>query len=365
MGDSPTAFLYRGKVRLNILIVKTSAIGDVIHTLPALHCLRRHYPAARITWLVEEAAADAVVGHSALDRVLVSGRKGWIGEWRAGERLAAWRKARRFVHELRDTYYDLLIDFQGLFKSGIWVAMARARRKVGFGRGMEHAEMSYLFLNEQVPAVSMDMHAVDRELQLLRAIGIECPQVRFELPFTAADHEAAANLLETHGIAPDQRFIAINPMTTWPTKHWQSDKFATLADRLVESGKAVVFTGGPGDQEGVAAICAMMERKAANLAGQTTLKHLAAIYARARVVVSTDTGPMHVAAAIGTPVVAIFGPTAPWRTGPYGEGHRIIRLGLPCSPCLKKHCQYGTTACMADISVDEVARAVGNIFGEA
>lgn len=350
---------------LNILIVKTSAIGDVIHTLPALNCLRRAYPTARITWLVEEAAADVVIGHPALDRVLVAGRKGWMREWRAGRRLAAWSQAQRFLRELRDTRYDLLIDFQGLLKSGIWVALAKAGRKVGFGRGMEHAEMSYLFLNEQVPAVSMEMHAVDRELHLLRAIGVECPEVRFELPLTTADHQAAAELLETHGIAPEQPFVAINPMTTWPTKHWQLDKFAELADRLAESGKAVVFTGGPADRAGVAAIGAMMRQKAVNLAGATSLKSLAAIFARAQAVVSTDTGPMHVAAAVGTPVVALFGPTAPWRTGPYGGKHQIIRLGLPCSPCLKKQCQFDTTACMADIPVSEVVQAVMKITGEA
>jgi lipopolysaccharide heptosyltransferase I len=350
---------------LKILIVKTSAIGDVIHTLPALHCLRRHYPDARITWLVEEAAADVVVGHPALDRVLVSGRKGWLREWRAGERRAAWRKAWRFLRELRDSRYDLLIDFQGLLKSGIWVGLARSTRKVGFGRGMEHAEMSYLFLNERVPAVSMEMHAVDRELHLLRAIGVDCPEVRFDLPLTAADHEAAAKLLEAHGVAAGHPFVAINPMTTWPTKHWQPGKFAAVADRLAEEGRTVVFTGGPGDRAAVAAIGTMMRQKAVNLAGATSLKTLAALYARAQVVVSTDTGPMHVAAATGTPVVALFGPTAPWRTGPHGGTHHILRLGLPCSPCFKKECQYGTTACMADISVADVVAAVRNIANEA
>lgn len=351
---------------MKILIVKTSAIGDVIHTLPALHCLRQRYPEAQITWLVEEAAAEVVIGHPALNRVLVAGRKGWIREWRAGGgRCSAFRKAWQFVRALRDTHYDLLLDFQGLLKSGIWVALARARRKVGFGRGMEHAEMSYLFLNERVPAVSMEMHAVDRELHLLRAIGIECPEVRFELPLTTADHQAATNLLESHGIAPDQPFVAINPMTTWPTKHWQPEKFAALADRLAESGRAVVFTGGPDDRAGVAAIGAMMRQKPVNLAGATSLKTLAAVFAKAQVVVSTDTGPMHVAAAMGTPVVALFGPTAPWRTGPYGKLHQVVRLGLPCSPCLKKECQYGTIDCMTDISVADVVKAVMHITGEA
>ena len=349
---------------MNILIVKTSAIGDVIHTLPALHCLRHHYPDAHITWLVEAAAADVVLDHPALDRVLVAGRREWIKEWRAGERSAAWRQAWRFVQELRDIRYDLLLDFQGLLKSGIWVAMARATRKVGFGRGMEHAEMSYLFLNERVPAVSIEMHAVDREMHLLRAIGIECQEVRFDLPVSAPDRAAAQALLQEHGIEADRPFVAMNPMTTWPTKHWLPEKFAELADRLIEAGTPVVFTGGPADQAGVAAIVNAMQQKAANLAGRTSLKILAALYGQASVVVSTDTGPMHVAAAMNTPVVALFGPTAPWRTGPYDGSHQIIRLGLACSPCLKKECRHATTACMNEIAVDAVLASVVGFLGK-
>lgn len=349
---------------MNILIVKTSAIGDVIHTLPALNCLRWNFPDAHITWLVEESAADAVVGHPAIDRVLVAGRKSWIKQWRTGEHLAVSRKAWQFLQELRDTRYDLLIDFQGLLKSGIWVALARAGRKVGFGRGMEHAEMSYFFLNERVPAVSMDTHAVDRELHLLRAIGIECPKARFDLPISDADLTTAQALLQEYGIRSGQAFVAINPMTTWPTKHWLPERFAELADRLVAGGTPVVFTGGPSDQIEVAAIVQLMQQKAANLAGRTSLKSLAALYGQAGAVVSTDTGPMHVAAAMNAPVVALFGPTAPWRTGPYGEKHQVVRLGLACSPCLKKECRYGTTSCMNDIAVGDVLAVVERLLGK-
>jgi len=343
---------------LDILIVKTSAIGDVIHTLPALRCLRRKYPDARITWLVEEAAADVLAGHPDLDRVLVCGRKGWIREWRAGRRRSVFRKFRQFVQALRDTRYDLLLDFQGLLKSGIWVALARAKRKIGFGRGMEHAEMSYLFLNERMAPVSMDMHAVDRELHLLAAIGVECHEVIFDLALSPADHQAADSLLRSHGIAAGLPFVAINPMTTWPTKHWLPEKFADLADRLADAGIKAVFTGGPGDREKVEAVGGMMRQQLVNLAGATSLRSLAAVFSRAQVVVSTDTGPMHVAAAVNTPVVALFGPTAPWRTGPYGGSHQVVRLGLACSPCFKKQCQYGTTACMNEITAEQIVAAV-------
>nr|MBC8363201.1 lipopolysaccharide heptosyltransferase I [Candidatus Desulfatibia profunda] len=157
---------------MNILIVKLSAIGDVIHTLPALNAIRKVYPSARITWLVEEAASDLLEGHQALDRVLISKRKRWLKELQGPARLNAVKEACAFLKELRDTRYDLILDFQALLKSGILIALARGKRKIGFGKGLEHMEYSYLFLNERVPAVDMEHHALLRGMMLLNALGI-------------------------------------------------------------------------------------------------------------------------------------------------------------------------------------------------
>ena len=341
---------------VNILIVKTSAIGDVIHTLPALNALRRKYPEARIDWLVEEAAADLLIGHKSLDTVLVSRRKAWIRDLKQGRVRAAWRGVTDFVKRLRGTEYDLLLDFQGLLKSGIFVGLARAKRKVGFGKGMEHAEGSYVFLNEPIPPVNMNQHAVIRELLLLKAIGIESEEVVFALPVTDEQREKIGQLLAAEGIDPARPLVAINPMTTWETKHWRNERFALVADQLLDKGMAVVFSGGPQDVPGIEAIRAVVTGKAVSLAGRTTLKELAALYERAAVLITTDTGPMHLAAAAGTPVVALFGPTAPWRTGPFGESHRILRAKISCSPCLKKHCDR-EHACMEQLTVEQVVQA--------
>ena len=348
----------------NILIVKTSAIGDVTHTLPALNALRHRYPEARITWLVEEAAAGLLVGHPALDRLLVSRRRHWVRELRRGpgRAWAALGEAWQFFRQLRDTRYDLLLDFQGLLKSGVLVGLARARRKVGFGRGMAHAEGSWIFLNERVPAVDMNIHALERELLLLKAIGIEAPAVEFTLPITAAHRQKVEGLLAESKVDRSRPLLAINPQATWPTKLWFPERFAELADQLTETGWAVVFTGSPGDRQEIEPIIAAMRIPAANLAGATNLLELAALYQLADVVVSTDTGPMHIGAATGTPVVAIFGSTAPWRTGPWGKQHRVLRLELPCSPCLKKSCPT-ERECMAGITVEMVAAAVAEMKG--
>lgn len=342
----------------SILIVKLSAIGDVIHTLPALNAIRRRYPSARISWLVEPAAADLVVGHPALDRVLVARRHQWVHGLRRGPRAESLAAAGRFVRALRDTRYDIVLDFQALLKGGLWVALARGRRKIGFGSGMQHQEMSWVFLNERLPAVSMEMHALDRNLHMLRAIGIDATRVDYRLPVTRADAQWAHRTLA--GAA--RPVVAINPMAKWPTKLWDDARFAEVADRLQSAhGATVVFTGGPEDRGALDAIAARMSGPSMNLAGRTSLTQLAALYAEADCLVTTDTGPMHLAAAVGLPVVALFGPTAPWRTGPYGPQHRVVRAGTPCSPCFKRDCD--TCRCMTAIRVDQVTAAVADILG--
>ena len=348
---------------MNILIVKLSAIGDVIHTLPALTALREHYPHAHITWLIEAAAAGLVIGHRALNRVIVSKRKRWINQLKGPERSTALSEIRAFWRELRDTRYDIIIDFQALLKSGLLVWLAKGNRKIGFDKGMQHQEHSYLFLNERVPPVDMDVHALTRGLMLLSAIGIEAKSIVYDVPVSSEDRSRVQTLLETHGIDSTRPLVAFNPVALWETKLWRNDRFALLGDRLInEQGANVVFTGGPGDRAVIHSIRQMMTAPSADLSGRTTLTMLAALYQRSTLLVTTDTGPMHLAAAVGTQVVALFGPTAPWRTGPFGDGHQVIRTTPPCSPCFKRQCDVHRCRCMTDITVDQVADAVKQIL---
>ncbi|MFC1567277.1 lipopolysaccharide heptosyltransferase II [Thermodesulfobacteriota bacterium] len=347
---------------MNILIVKLSAIGDVIHTLPALNALRQHYPEAHITWLVEEAAYDLVKGHEALDRVLVSKRKRWLKDLRGSGCFKAVKESYGFLKELRDTHYDLILDFQALLKSGILIALAKGERKVGFGRGLEHMEHSYIFLNERIPAVDMEHHALSRGLMLLNALGIPTPEVEYKLPLFDDNRQKVEDLLRRYDVENPQQIVAINPVAKWETKLWSNQKFAHLADSLIEEYACeIVFTGSLNDRPAIDNIISKMKSRAANLAGETTLKELAALYSKAQMVISTDTGPMHLAAAVGTPVVALFGPTAPWRTGPYGSGHQIVRVDLECAPCFKRHCE--TTECMHQIAAAQVLEAASKIIG--
>jgi heptosyltransferase I len=338
---------------MNILIVKLSAIGDVIHTLPSLAALRRLYPAAHITWVVEEEAADIIEHHPCLDRVLIFRRKSWMRLLKAGNFSSFRQEAGPFFAQLRDRRYDLVVDFHGLLKSSIIVFASRGKRKLGYDSWQE---MSCLFLNEKIPE-DMNKHAVDRYLDFLRYLGAKIEKPEFILPASPVAQLKSSALLNSYGLAK-KNYIAVNPVALWETKLWDDDKFARLADLISQRlNLPVVFTGR--DKELLDKITSKMATYGINIGGQTTLPELAEIYGNALAVISTDSGPMHLAAAVGTPVIALFGPTNPARTGPYGSGHTVISAGLPCSPCLLKRC--ATRKCMLDITPEMVFEAVEKI----
>ena len=338
---------------MNILIVKMSAIGDVIHALPAVNALRAHFPDAHITWLVEEAASDIVESHEAVDRVLISKRKHWINGPLRLSRLHSLKEVRHFVGELRDTTYDLVIDFQGLMKSAVMVGLCRAERKIGYDRTRE---FSYLVLDERIPPYPMDKHAILRYLHLVAHLGVDTRQIVYNLAFGEKERSYVRRMLNQRGWN-GECVVAVNAMAKWKTKLWNPESLARLANMLVERlGCFVVFTGSRADEKAIRKMTSSTRDECISLAGQTNLKELAALFEVARCVVSIDTGPMHLAAAMGTPVVALFGPTAPWRTGPFGEGHQVLRAGASCSPCFEKRCE--SVVCMREISVEQVFDSV-------
>ena len=338
---------------MNILIVKLSAIGDVVHTLPSLAALRKLYPDAHITWVIEKDSADIIEGHPYLDRIIVSRRKSWVGNLK---RLHEVRKTideiASFIATLRDRKYDLVVDFHGLLKSSLIVFLSGGRRKLGYD---SMQELSGLFLDEKIYE-DMDKHAVDRYLDLPYHLGADIGKPEFAIHIGEENRNRADSLLKKSGIGVEDSFVSVNPVAFWDTKLWENGKFARLCDRITEELKMkVVFTAGR-NQKTVKRIRSLMKFPSVNLAGRTTLRDLAYLYALSTLVITTDSGPMHISAAVGTPTVALFGPTDPARTGPYGEGHTVIRKNLPCSPCFLKKCE--TKRCMKEISVEDVFQAV-------
>jgi len=339
---------------MKILFIKLSAIGDVVQTLPALEAIKKRFPDSEITWVVEEAAAGILEGHPLIDRLLVSRRRAWIRMLR--NPLKAVRGVReiiRFMGELRKERYDIAIDFQGLSKSGMLIGLASAARKIGFDRTRE---LSYLFLNERLPAYDVEKHALERYLDIARYLGAKDPSPFCTLPI---EQEVVAIRKKIDDIGLQGRpLVVMNPVARWKTKLWLERNFADLADRLVkEKQAAVIFTGGSGDRAVIDRIISMMSETAMNWAGETTLKELAALASVSDLFITTDTGPMHLAAAAGANVVALFGPTAPWRTGPYGKSHIVVRAGLKCSPCFQRTCEIGVR-CMEEITVADVMEKI-------
>jgi ADP-heptose:LPS heptosyltransferase len=182
----------------------------------------------------------------------------------------------------------------------------------------------------------------------------------YDFPLPAESEAGAAALLQELGLRPGEPFVAVNAMTRWPTKNWTPAGFAAVAEGLGAHGLPVVFTGAPEDRASLDQIAAAMRSPMRRLDGRTSLRVLGAVFRQARVVVSTDTGPLHIAVAVGTPVVALFGPTDPAYTGPHGEGHVVLRSGVPCSPCFEKTCRTTRVephACMRRLDPSEVVAA--------
>jgi heptosyltransferase I len=334
-----------------ILLVKLSSFGDVLHALPTLEALREAYPTAHITWLVEAAYAPLLSGHPALDAV-------WIGprlrpaEFFCGSNPAALR---RLLQQLRAQPFDLVLDVQGLLKSAVWVALAKSPRKVGYDRTRE---LSYLPLTERVQPFDPEAHAVRRYLNLAHYLGAPPAPPRFRLGL-----DAAADISALIPAEPGRPLALLHPGARWASKLWPPASWARLAEWFHTQGFQIAVTGSPADRELAGGITAQCRAPLLNLAGATSLAQLAAILRKTRLAVTTDTGVMHLAAALGTPVTALFGPTAPWRTGPFGPGHQVVRLGLSCSPCFKRHCP--APRCLNELYPEMVRAACEKVLSKA
>lgn len=325
-----------------LLIIKLSSFGDVIHALPTLEALRVLYPQGQITWLVEEGFAPLILGHPAVDEVWAIPRLrfAWPSFGPQASNLTS------MVRRLRAQPFDMVIDLQGLLKSALWAALARSPRKIGYHRTREG---SYLVLTEKLPPYDPDAHAVLRYLNVARHLGAAAAAPRFRL-----EHLIAGSI-EVLGEIARKPYVVLHPGARWPTKIWPEENWARLAEWLAAKDLAVVLTGSPGDLALAEAVVRQCPTSVINLAGHTTMGELSRVLQGAAFAVTTDTGPTHLAAALGTQVVALFGPTAPWRTGPFGEGHTIIRLGLECSPCFRRECPE--PRCLTELPVAMVTAA--------
>ncbi len=327
---------------MKALIVRLSAIGDVVHTLPVAATLRQY--GFEVDWVVEPPARPLVEANPAVSRAIPAPTA------RPAELARAWSTARD-LHRLR---HDVALDLQGLWKSAAWARASGARRVIGFAGPWRRERLSEVLLGVRVPLRREPSHVIDKNLALLRALGIEEEGLReFPLPPTPEETRRVSEHLAARGW---RDFAVLNPGGGWASKLWPPAAFGAVAQGLAARGITPVVTWGPGE-EGLADAVVAASGQTASHCFPTTLLEYVEVARRARIVVAADTGPLHLACAIGTPVVGVFGPTDPARNGPFAAADLTVRRQPLCAPCHRWRCRIHAGV-MAAIPPAEVLAAI-------
>jgi len=367
----------RASASHRILIMRLGAYGDILMGTPLVAALRRAYPNAHLTWLVERNAREAIDANPHIDELILWKSSYWRKILRKGSRLLsplwAWR-ARGFRRLLAQKPFDIFISFQPeewpLLTPDIGAAQSVGvfdtfRQFYGHAQTSPHTRLydtAYAF--PHLPA-----HRTDQYLLPLDALGLPpTADKQMRMGYTTDDAECAASFLAQHGVASSERLVVVAPFTTWPSRCWPAERFVQLADTLARQGGRVVLIGSAKERPAVEAMAAQMASKPIVAAGRLGFRALAALISRAALVVSGDTGPMHVAAAVGTPYVALFGPTPTAEFAPLAGGGALLRHRVPCGPCSRKVCPNtgeDHMRCMKLITVDETLQAAHQTLAAA
>lgn len=325
-----------------IALIKPSALGDIIHSLPVLTALRRRYPHAHLTWVVNRTYEPLLQGHPDLDATLAWDR----GAVRRG-RLHGAVEFVRFLGRLRRQRFELVVDLQGLLRTGLMAAATRAARRVGLATAREGAAWFY---TDVVPVNEPDaLHAVDRYWLTAEALGAGGEPKVFHVPLREEARQWAEETLH----ACPRPWLMVGVGARWMTKRWPPEHFAVLARRAqARFGGTTLFVGGSDESPLARSAAEMIGGPARDLTGRTTLPQLAALLARADVMLANDTGPLHLAAALGRPVVAPYTCTRVPLTGPYGAPGGAVSSSIWCQGSLLKHCQR--LDCMTELTPDRL-----------
>lgn len=308
-----------------ILLIKPSSLGDIVHAFPVVSAIKAQWPGSHLTWVVKRQWADLVERAEGVDCV-----------WPVDVTVSGWIRAGR---ALRARRFDVAIDLQGLFRSGILAWLSGAPTRIGFANGREGSPWFY---TDRVPVANTDIHAVDRYLSVAAALGASLPgNPRFGFKLPEEDRATVLEICERRGFSVDRPWVAMNIGARWPTKRWPLESFAAVVDQLYEAHRdPVVVIGGDEERAQTKSLRALTKSPFIDLCGEIPLKYLPALLSTATVMITNDSGPMHIAAALRIPVVAMFGPTSATRTGPYGTGHHVLSGQVSCSPCFSRVCGY-------------------------
>jgi heptosyltransferase I len=343
---------------LKILILKPSSLGDVIQALPVLRLLKLHYPASEIFWWLDSALAPLLEGDPDLAGIVRFERKRW-------GKPQHWPEMLRSIRWLRAQKFDLVIDLQCLARSAAFAWLANGKSLIGLDEVREGARGFY---DLAVPRKSFHTHAVDWYLSVLPPLGVPVHKNFNWLP----ERPETSVLVRRKWLGDNSKFkiqnsklILLQPGARWENKRWPGNYFAELVRLLAEKFPAARFAilGSNDDKPLGETISQAAPEKVLNLCGATSLPEMIEWIRLGDLLVTNDTGPMHAAAALGKPIVALFGPTEPRRTGPYGQLENVLRIELPCSPCLKSFCAWkNPNECLTAISPQTVFERVQKQF---
>lgn len=337
--------------RARILLIKPSSLGDIVHAMPVASAIKTAWPQAHLTWVVKRRWADLVERIEGVDRV-----------WPVDETARGWiEQARR----LRAERFHLAIDLQGLLRSGALAWFSGAPARIGFANAREGSPWFY---TTRVPVPTAEMHAVDRYLLVARSLGIRSSGTpRFSFTSFGRDWEIIRDVCAREGLMIDRPWIAVNVSARWPTKRWALSSFAEVVDRLQGEGLGpVVVIGSVGDRSDAEQLRAIAGSPFIDCTGKIPLGCLPAFLSRAALLITNDSGPMHIAAAVGCRVIALFGPTSEVCTGPYGAGHQVLAKPVSCRPCMSRVCRHEPELeCLRRIEPCEVVEVARRVIDES
>lgn len=316
----------------SVLVVKLSAIGDVIHALPVSYALKEAYPEARVTWVVEPPAYNLLEGNPYIDEIIVFEKKKF-------KSLAGfWENFGPFREKLNQHKYDAVLDLQGLFKSAAIAWCSKAPIKLGTCNMRELSDK----ISRPVVGPHAQGHIVERYLDVARVLGCGVNKVEFPINITPEDGKMARSYLYAAGCKGDVPYVVLAVGANWPNKRWPVAYYAKLADWLSEQGYLPVIVGGGAlDEQLVEDISRAADFPPVNMVGKTTLRQLAYVIKEAKATVGGDTGPVHLSAGLRTPTIMVMGPTDANRNGPYGQLENVIEVSRSCKYCWKRACPKG------------------------
>jgi heptosyltransferase I len=334
-----------------ILIIRLSAIGDVVFASPLIKALRLTYPKAHISWLVEPAAASLLKNNTDLDKVIILPRVHWKQLWHEHRFLQLFREIKDFTVMLRSQGFDMALDLQGLLKSGVWTYFSGAKIRMGLGS----KELSKYFMTQIVSPASDDPRIGSEYLKMAKTLDLNSGEFLMDIALSEEDNAYVAGL----NIAG--RYAVICPFTTRPQKHWVEDRWAVLAQEIMDQcGFQVLMLGGPGDIEAGSRIHSA-NNKIINLVGKSSITQSASVIKHSSLLVGVDTGLTHMGIAFNVPTLALFGSTCPY-TDTTRDNARVLIHKMDCSPCRRNPTCNGEFTCMKYITVEEVMSNVKEVI---